>query len=68
MVTGDVKAIGKLVREFTGDRLGQDMHNTIFIVGNDKTGTWSDLSGYASVTDLRERIDTLSKRYPTDLP
>ena len=53
-------AIGKLVRDFTGDRLGQDMHNTIFIVGNDKTGTWADPSGYASATDLREQVDTVS--------
>jgi protein SCO1/2 len=67
MVTGDVKAIGKLVRDFTGDRLGQDMHNTIFIVGNDKTGAWSDLSGYASVTDLREQIDALIAASPPDV-
>jgi len=58
MITGDVKSIGKIVRDFTGDRLGQDIHNTIFIVGNDKTGTWSDLSGYATATDLREQIDS----------
>lgn len=57
MITGDVKTIGKIVRDFTGDPLGQDMHNTIFLVGNDKTGSWADLSGYASPSELRQQID-----------
>lgn len=60
MITGDVKTIGKIVRDFTGDPLGQDMHNTIFFIGNDKTGSWSDLSGYASLSDLRQQIDAVS--------
>jgi len=60
MITGDVKAIGKIVRDFTGDPLGQDMHNTIFLIGNDKTGSWADLSGYASPTELRQQIDAVT--------
>jgi protein SCO1/2 len=62
MITGDINAIGKIVHDFTGDRLGQDMHNTVFFIGNDKTGSWSDLSGYASPSDLREQIDIVSGR------
>lgn len=60
MITGDVKAIGKIVQDFTGDTLGQDMHNTIFLVGNDKTGSWTDLSGYASPADLCQQIDAVT--------
>jgi protein SCO1 len=56
MITGDVKAIGKIVFGFTGDRLGQDSHNSIFIIGNDKNGSWADFSGYASVGELRQQI------------
>ena len=56
-ITGDVKTIGKIVRDFTGDRLGQDMHNTVFFIGNDKTGSWADFSGYTPVTDLRQQLD-----------
>jgi protein SCO1/2 len=59
-ITGDVQAIGKIVRDFTGDRLGKDMHNTFFFIGNDKTGNWTDLSGYTSVTDLRQQLDAVS--------
>ena len=59
MITGDVKAIGKIVYDFTGDRLGQDSHNTIFLVGNDKNGSWADLSGYASVDELRQQIEAV---------
>ena len=60
MVTGDAKAIGKIVYDFTGDPLGQNSHNTIFIIGNDKTGAWADLSGYSSLSELREQIDAVS--------
>jgi protein SCO1 len=60
MVTGDVNAIGKIVLDFTGDGLGQDSHNTIFIIGNDKTGSWADLSGYSSPDDLRRQIDAVT--------
>ena len=62
IVTGDVKAIEKIVRDFTGDRLGQDMHNTVFFIGNDRTGSWSDHSGYTSAVELRQQIDALSAR------
>jgi len=62
MVTGDVNAIGKIVYDFTGDTLGKDSHNTIFIIGNDKTGDWADLSGYSSVDDLRQQIDAVAPR------
>lgn len=59
MITGDDKTIGKIVYDFTGDRLGQDSHNTIFIIGNDKNGSWADLSGYASVDELRQQIEAV---------
>jgi len=59
MVTGDVNTIGKIVYDFTGDQLGKDSHNTIFIIGNDKTGSWADLSGYASIPELRQQIDAV---------
>jgi protein SCO1 len=62
MITGDVKAIGKIVYDFTGDRLGKDSHNTIFIIGNDRTGSWADLSGYSSVAELRAQIDAVGKK------
>lgn len=62
MITGDVKTIGKIVYDFTGDPLGKDMHNTIFIIGNDKTGDWADLSGFASTDELRQQIDAVATR------
>ena len=60
MITGDAQTIGKIVYDFTGDRLGKDSHNTIFIIGNDKNGSWADLSGYASPAELRQQIDAVS--------
>ena len=60
MITGDTKNIAKIVRDFTGDPLGPDMHNTLFIIGNDKTGEWADLSGLATLDDLRQQIDAVT--------
>jgi cytochrome oxidase Cu insertion factor (SCO1/SenC/PrrC family) len=62
MITGDTKNIGKIVHDFTGDPLGPDMHNTIFIIGNDKTGEWADLSGMATLDELRQQIDAVTTR------
>lgn len=61
MITGDTKNIGKIVYDFTGDPLGPDMHNTIFIIGNDKTGNWADLSGLATLDDLRQQVDAVTE-------
>jgi hypothetical protein len=36
------------------------MHNTIFIIGNDKTGEWADLSGLATLDELRQQIDAVA--------
>lgn len=59
LITGDTKNIGKIVYDFTGDPLGPDMHNSIFIIGNDKTGEWADLSGLATLDELRQQIDAV---------
>jgi len=60
MVTGRTDVIGKIVRDFTGDRLGKDSHNTIFLIGSDKTGSWIDVSGYSTPEDLRRQIDMVT--------
>jgi protein SCO1 len=59
MVTGEAGAVGKIVRDFTGDRLGKDSHETLFLIGSDKTGIWIDASGYTHPEELREHIETV---------
>ncbi|HEY6803056.1 MAG TPA: SCO family protein [Pyrinomonadaceae bacterium] len=61
MVTGETKVIEKLVRDFTGDPLGRGLHNTVFILGSDKTGEWTDLHEFTSADELRQQVDLLSK-------
>ena len=60
MVTGELNVLEKIVMDFTGDRLGKDSHNTVFLIGNDRTGSWTDISGYATPQELREQIDLLT--------
>jgi cytochrome oxidase Cu insertion factor (SCO1/SenC/PrrC family) len=61
MVTGNTKVIEKIVRDFTGDPLGRGAHNTVFILGSDRTGEWTDLYEYVTAAELREKVDLLSK-------
>ncbi len=61
MVTGEVKVIEKIVRDFTGDPIGRDSHNTIFILGSDRSGDWTDLPQFSTPAELREQIDLLAK-------
>jgi protein SCO1/2 len=61
MVTGETKVIEKIVRDFTGDPIGRGLHNTVFILGSDKTGEWTDLHEFTSADELRQQIDLLSK-------
>jgi protein SCO1/2 len=60
MITGKTDVIGKIVRDFTGDRLGKDSHNTIFFIGNDKTGKWVDVFGFSTAEDLRRQLDVIT--------
>lgn len=61
MVTGEQEVIGQIVRRFTGDRLGQDAHTTIFIIGSDKTGNWTEASGFTTPAELTGHIEMVTK-------
>jgi protein SCO1/2 len=61
MVTGESNVIEKIVRDFTGDRLGRDFHNTVFILGSDRSGEWTDLPQFTTVSELRRQIDLMAQ-------
>jgi protein SCO1/2 len=61
LVTGETSVMTKLVRDFTGERLGKDSHGAFVLLGNDRTGDWTDISGFATPEELREQLDRLMK-------
>lgn len=64
LVTGGGGEIGKIVRDLTGDALGQYSHNVLFLIGDDKTGNWADISDYATVEQLRQAINFVANGHP----
>lgn len=60
MVTGKPAAIEKIVRDFTGDALGRGSHNTVFFLGSDRTGEWTDLQEFVSAQELQAEVDRLA--------
>lgn len=61
LVTGGEEEFRKLIRDFTGERLGGTDHLPILLVGNDRTGTWREAMSESSPEDLIRVIDRLAR-------
>jgi protein SCO1/2 len=60
LVTGDEGVMSRLVADFTGANLGQEMHNSILLIGNDRTGTWTTAEALSGTERLLGVIDRVS--------
>jgi cytochrome oxidase Cu insertion factor (SCO1/SenC/PrrC family) len=60
LVTGERAVISKLLRDFTGSVIGQEMHEAMVLIGNDRTGVWTTTDGLVSPQDLVKVIDRVS--------
>jgi hypothetical protein len=61
LVTGEKGVMTKLVRDFTGDSPGREMHAPILLIGNDRTGVWTEAAGLSSLDALVKVIDRVAK-------
>ena len=61
LVTGEQEVIKKLLWDFTGDETGQGMHESMVIIGNDRTGVWTTTDGLLLPEDLVKVIDNVSR-------
>lgn len=61
LVTGEKTVISKLLWEFTGSVIGQEMHESMVLIGNEKTGVWTTLDGLSLPEDLVKVIDRVSR-------
>ena len=60
-MTGEKTVISKLLWEFTGSAIGQEMHESMVLIGNEKTGVWTTLDGLSLPEDLVKVIDRVSR-------
>lgn len=61
LVTGEQEVIKKLLWDFTGDETGQGTHESMVIIGNDRTGVWTTTDGLLFPDDLVRVIDKVSR-------
>ncbi len=61
LVTGEQSVLEKILWDFAGERIGQDMHESLVMIGNDKTGVWTSTDGLLFPEDIVKVIDEVSR-------
>jgi protein SCO1/2 len=65
LVTGGKEPVGELIWRLTGQPLGQDLHTPLLLIGNDRTGVWTEADGMEPSDELVAIIDKVAgKRVP----
>jgi hypothetical protein len=49
----------RLVWDFTGEGLGPQMHSPILLIGNDRSGVWTETEGLSAPEEIVKVIDSL---------
>lgn len=60
LVTGETGVMKRLVWDFTGEGLGQQMHSPILLIGNDRTGVWTEAEGLSAPAEVIREIDKVA--------
>lgn len=61
LVTGEKEVMKRLVWDFTGEGLGQQMHSPILLIGNDRTGVWAEAEGLSAPEEVVKQIDKIAR-------
>ena len=61
LVTGGTSVMERLVWDFTGEGLGQQMHSPILLIGNDRTGVWTEAEGLSAPEEVIKEIDKVAR-------
>jgi protein SCO1/2 len=62
LLTGEQLVIKKLLWDFTGEEIGQAMHESVVLIGNDRTGVWATADGLSSTDEIVKVIDDVSNK------
>ena len=61
LVTGNETVMTQLLWTLIGEQPGPQLHNSVLLIGNDRTGIWEDAAGLSSPDKLIEIIDRVSR-------
>ena len=61
LVTGDEAVIQRILWDFGGEQIGQGNHESILLIGNDRTGRWTSSDGLLFPEDIVKVIDDVSR-------
>lgn len=60
LVTGEEGVMTKLLRDFTGENPGGQLHSPFLLIGNDRTGVWTETGGLMPADELVKMIDQVA--------
>lgn len=61
LVTGEQPVVKKLLRDLASEGLGQATHESLILIGNDRTGVWVSTDGLLLPDELVKFIDKVSR-------
>jgi len=61
LVTGEQPVIKKLLRDIAFEGVGQGMHESLILIGNDRTAIWLSTDGLQLPDELVKSIDKVSR-------
>ena len=60
LLTGDESDIRKVLRDVTTDDIGTDLHESLVVIGNDRTGNWTTTDGLQFTERVVKIIDDVA--------
>ena len=61
LLTGEEVAVRKILRDVITDDVSTDLHETVLVIGNDRTGVWTTTHGLQSPERIVKVIDDVSR-------
>lgn len=61
LLTGDVSDVRKVLRGVVTDDIGTDLHESLVVIGNDRTGVWTTTDGLQFTDRIVKVIDDVAR-------
>ena len=61
LLTGEQAVVRKVLRDVVTEDIGTDLHETLVVIGNDRTGVWTTTDGLQRTDRIIKVIDDVSR-------
>lgn len=61
LLTGEESVIEKVLRDVVTEDISREMHESLVLIGNDRTGVWTTTDGLRFTRDIVKMIDDVSR-------